>query len=75
MDNGDYDRLKIFVMPQPGEEGYEFDGWFTSPNFNINTRISVNEEEGIFTRFEVNRNYILYAKWIDLNMAAAGLFS
>lgn len=73
MDNGDYDRLKNLRYATTGREGYEFDGWFTSPNFNINTRISVNEEEGIFTRFEVNRNYILYAKWIDLNMGSGGL--
>lgn len=74
IDNGDYQRMLNLFYQAEGREGYEFDGWFTNPNFNPDSRVSVNVgEEIILQDFVITNNVILYAKWIDLEKGSDGL--
>ncbi|MFW5780185.1 MAG: leucine-rich repeat protein, partial [Bacillota bacterium] len=73
IDNGDYQRMLNLFYEIEGREGYEFDGWFTNPNFNAETRVSENVQDDIITEFDVENNIILYAKWIDLEKGSDGL--
>ncbi|MDD4316268.1 MAG: leucine-rich repeat protein, partial [Clostridia bacterium] len=72
VDNGDYQRYIDLFYSNDGRDGFEFDGWYTSPNFNVTTRVSSLDDE--FTpSFDVENNIILYAKWVDLEKGSDGL--
>lgn len=74
VENGDYQRYCNLFYETADRPGYVFDGWFTSPNFNVNTKISsYNELNNLITEIEVSINLTLYAKWIDLEKGTDGL--
>lgn len=70
VDNGDYDRYIDLFYQNFGRAGFEFDGWYTSPNFNVTTRVSSLDDVG---NFKVINNIVLYAKWVDLEKGSDGL--
>ncbi len=70
VDNGDYERYVDLFYRNEGRVGFEFDGWYTSPNFNVTTRVNSLDE---IQSFRVINNIVLYAKWVDLEKGSDGL--
>lgn len=70
VDNGDYNRYNELFYRTYGRDGFDFDGWYTSPNFNVTTRVNSLDDIQSFT---VTSNIVLYAKWVDLEKGSDGL--
>lgn len=48
----------VLTLPTPNREGYDFDGWYTTPNFAAGSQWGAQDK--------VTGNVSIYAKWVQI---------